>query len=79
MSACAVVKGLQRNIFVVPTADTLAGDEDLRTLEKEIEADPSQPKGPLMKRLHVSLLTAHNTCPGEAVWRHVLHQDATAF
>ena len=54
VSACAVLKGLQRNLFVVPSSDALAHDEELKTLEKESEADPSLPKGPLMKRLHVS-------------------------
>ena len=53
VSACAVVKGLQRNIFVVPSSEALADDEELKTLEKESEADPSLPKAPLMKRLHV--------------------------
>lgn len=58
MSACAVVRGLHRNLFVVPSSDALANDEELKTLEREREADPSQPKGPLMKRLHVKLLFA---------------------
>lgn len=54
VSACAVVTGLQRHLFVVPNSSVLAADEELKTLEKEFEADPSQLKGPLMKRLHVS-------------------------
>jgi hypothetical protein len=52
VSACAVVKGTQRNLFVVPTAGTFE-DEDLKSLEEEADADPSM-KGQLMKKLHVS-------------------------
>ena len=52
VSACAIVKGTQRNLFVVPTSDTFE-DEDLKSLQQEIDADPSL-KGQLMKRLHVS-------------------------
>ena len=55
VSACAVVRGLHRNLFVVPSSNALANDEELKTLERVREADPSQPKGPLMKRLHVKL------------------------
>ena len=53
VSACAIVKGTQRNLFVVPTSDTFE-DEDLKSLQEEADADPST-KGQLMKRLHVSL------------------------
>jgi len=52
VSACAIVKGTQRNLFVVPTADTFE-DEDLKSLEEEADADPSM-KGQLLKKLHVS-------------------------
>lgn len=52
VSACAIVKGTQRNLFVVPTAGTFE-DEDLKSLEEEADADPST-KGQLMKKLHVS-------------------------
>ena len=52
VSACAIVKGTQRNLFVVPTAGTFE-DEDLKSLEEEADADPSM-KGQLMKKLHVS-------------------------
>ena len=52
VSACAIVKGTQRNLFVVPTAGHFE-DEDLKSLEEEADADPSM-KGQLMKKLHVS-------------------------
>lgn len=54
MSACAIVKGTQRNLFVVPSSDTFE-DEDLKSLQEEADADPST-KGQLMKRLHVSCI-----------------------
>lgn len=52
VSACAIVRGTQRNLFVVPSSDTFA-DEDLKSLQEEADADPST-KGQLMKKLHVS-------------------------
>ncbi len=52
VSTCAVVRGTQRNLFVVPTAGTFE-DKDLKSLEEEAGADPSM-KGQLMKKLHVS-------------------------
>ena len=52
VSACAIVKGTQRNLFVVPKAKSFE-DDDLKTLEQEADADPSM-KGQLMKKLHVS-------------------------
>lgn len=52
MSACAIVKGTQRNLFVVPTAGTFE-EEDLKSLEEEADADPTM-KGQLMTKLHVS-------------------------
>lgn len=54
MSACAIVRGTQRNLFVVPSSDTFE-DEDLRSLQEEADADPST-KGQLMKKLHVSCI-----------------------
>ena len=54
MSACAIVKGTQRNLFVVPSSDTFEV-EDLRSLQEEADADPST-KGQLMKKLHVSCI-----------------------
>ena len=52
VSACAIVKGTQRNLFVVLTAGTFE-EEDLKSLEEEADADPTM-KGQLMKKLHVS-------------------------
>lgn len=57
VSACAIVKGTQRNLFVVPTAGTFE-DEDLKSLEEEADADPSM-KGQLMKKLHVGCLALY--------------------
>ena len=54
VSACAIVKGTQRNLFVVPSSDTFE-DEDLKSLQQEADADPST-KGQLMKKLHVSCM-----------------------
>ena len=54
VSACAIVKGTQRNLFVVPSSDTF-DDEDLKSLQEEADADPNL-KGQLMKRLHVSCI-----------------------
>ena len=47
-----MVKGTQRNLFVVPKSDTFE-DDDLKTLEQEADADPTM-KGQLMRKLHVS-------------------------
>lgn len=55
VSACALVKGTQRNLFVVPTSHTFE-DQDLKTLQEEADADPSV-KGQLMKNLHVSCIS----------------------
>lgn len=52
LSACAIVKGTQRNLFVVPSSNTLE-EEDLKSLQEAADADPSM-KGQLMKKLHVS-------------------------
>ena len=52
VSACAIVRGAQRNLFVVPSSDTF-DDEDLKSLQEEVDADPTT-KGQLMKKLHVS-------------------------
>lgn len=59
MSACAIVRGTQRNLFVVPSSDTFA-DEDLKSLQEEADADPST-KGQLMKKLHVSRTSTHTS------------------
>ncbi|KAL3153857.1 hypothetical protein ABBQ32_013429 [Trebouxia sp. C0010 RCD-2024] len=50
LSACAIVKGTQRNLFVVPSSNTLE-EEDLKSLQEAADADPSM-KGQLMKKLH---------------------------
>ena len=56
VSACALVKGTQRNLFVVPTSGTFEEEkEELKSLQEEADADPSM-KGQLMKKLHVSCM-----------------------
>lgn len=70
VSACAIVKGTQRNLFVVPTAGTFE-DEDLKSLEEEADADPSM-KGQLMKKLHVSCNSRLQHAAGIALYAALL-------
>ncbi|KAL3140237.1 hypothetical protein ABBQ38_004511 [Trebouxia sp. C0009 RCD-2024] len=66
LSACAIVKGTQRNLFVVPSHNTFE-DEDLKSLQEEADADPSM-KGQLMKKLHE--LTTEVKAEVRAVLQH---------